>query len=310
MSKSLDRLTLLSTFARIAERGSISAAARDLGLSQASASRHLAELEARLGVALIRRTTHSLALTEAGHDCLSDARPLIDGWEALIDRFDEGTASLNGRLKVVAPIALGQLHLADAAFAFQQANPGVRLSWLLDDAPIRFAEIGCDLWIKIGPVPDDSLVVKSIGAVERLIVAAPSLIGGTSVLTPKDLLPLPCAAMEPFEAASIPLTHQDGAQMTLAGEAVLTTNNLFSVYRAALMGVGYAVLPKWFVAQDLRQGTLLDALPAWRAASLPIQAAYLPSPRQPRRLTAFLAHITEACRGEAFASIGDGFASP
>jgi len=90
MSKPLDRLTLLETFARISDRGSISAAARDLGLSQASASRQLKELEDRLGAQLIRRTTHSIALTPAGQALLRDARELIAGW----GRWKTATRSL------------------------------------------------------------------------------------------------------------------------------------------------------------------------------------------------------------------------
>jgi len=90
MSKPLDRLTLLETFAGISDRGSISAAARDLGLSQASASRQLKELEDRLGAQLIRRTTHSIALTPAGQALLRDARELIAGW----GRWKTATRSL------------------------------------------------------------------------------------------------------------------------------------------------------------------------------------------------------------------------
>ena len=99
-------MTLLATFLRIAERGSISAAARDLGLSQASASRQLADLEQRLGVPLIRRNTHSLALTEQGESCLADARSLLAGWEALTDRVAEDQTQLRGPLRIIAPVAL------------------------------------------------------------------------------------------------------------------------------------------------------------------------------------------------------------
>ncbi|MEM8818082.1 MAG: LysR family transcriptional regulator [Pseudomonadota bacterium] len=294
MSKSLDRLTLLETFARIAERGSISAAGRDLGLSQASASRHLAELEMRLGTELVRRTTHSLALTEAGIACLAEARTLIDGWDALSERFGDENGVLKGRLKIVAPVALGQLHLAEAALRFQQMHPGITLTWLLDDAPIRFAEIGCDLWIKIGRVPDETLVVKQLGTVERLIVAAPSLIDGLTASKPDDIAELPCAALEPFEAASIPLTSSAGDRVDLAARAVITTNNIFSAYRAAMMGIGYAVLPAWFIDRELRAGTLIDVLPTWRAPSLSVNAAYRPARRQSRRLRAWLDHVADA----------------
>ena len=102
MTKSLDRLVLLETFVRIAERGSISAAARDLGLSQPSASRQLSELEGRLGAQLIRRTTHNLALTPAGQDLLVEARQMLEGWDALVERHGRGPDDIKGRLKIVA----------------------------------------------------------------------------------------------------------------------------------------------------------------------------------------------------------------
>ena len=299
MSKSLDRLTLLATFARIAERGSISAAARDLGLSQASASRQLADLERRLGVQLIQRTTHSLSLTEAGRDCLAEARILTEGWDALVERYADEDSAIQGRLKVVAPVALGQLHLAEAALQFQKAHPGVAIGWILQDGAIRFAETGCDLWVKIGSVPDDSLVVRPLGRVERLIVAAPGLLKGRHVETPADLDDIPCAALEPFEAGSIPLIRKKRAgkkrkQVTVAGQIALTTNNIFAGHKAARLGIGYAVMPRWLVQRDLDSGVLVDVLPDWRAPSLMINAAFLPARRQTRRLKLFLGHMAEA----------------
>ncbi|MEO0887430.1 MAG: LysR family transcriptional regulator, partial [Cyanobacteria bacterium J06648_10] len=142
MSKSLDRLTLLETFIRIADAGSISAAARDLGLSQPSVSRQLAELESRFKAQLMRRTTHELSLTEAGAQLLSDARQLLDDWEALEEKHLDSGETLRGRLRVVAPVALGQLHLIDIALQFQQQHPLISLSWQLQDDDIRFAEAG------------------------------------------------------------------------------------------------------------------------------------------------------------------------
>ena len=294
MSKPLDRLTLLETFVRIADAGSISAAARDLGLSQPSASRQLAELEARLKTQLIRRTTHSLVLTDAGTDLLADARQMIDGWEALSEKHIDSDGELRGNLKVIAPIALGQLHLAGIAWRFQQAHPAVKITWQLDDEPIRFAEAGCDCWIKVGPVPDDSLVVRSLGTVERLLVAAPSLVDEHGLpRSPKAAEKLPLAELEPFEGGRIPLTNQTKREQTIRPEARLQTNNIFALKEAALMGLGMAVMPRWFVAAELERGELVDILPNWRAPSLDIHVAYLPGRHQTVRLKTFLETLRE-----------------
>ncbi len=291
MSKSLDRLTLLSNFARIAERGSISAAARDQNLSQASASRQLAALETQLGVQLIHRTTHALALTKAGQDCLQEARILLDGWEVLTEKV--GDTAIGGALKIIAPVALGQKQLARAALSFQQAHPGIRLTWLLDDAPIRFSEIGCDLWIKVGAVPDNTLIVQPLGQVERLIVAAPALMSRKPA-TPNDLNALPCAALAPFEGGKVPLHNACGDQVTITPPVAITTNNIFAAHQAALTGLGFAVMPKWFVADDLATGALIDILSDWRAPSLTVNAAFLPAQRQTQRLRLFRDHIAQA----------------
>ena len=293
MSKPLDRLTLLETFARIAERGSISAAARDLGLSQASASRQLKDLEDRFGAQLIRRTTHSLSLTSAGQDLLRDARELTASWEALEDKHGGADQDVKGALNVVAPVALGQLHLADIALRFQLAHRGVSIGWHLNDELIRFAEIGCDCWIKVGPVPDDTLIVRELGRVERLIVAAPNLAGSGQFTSPDQISSLPCAALQPFEGGNIALSGTSGDTFVIRPGVCLSTNNIFALHRAALMGVGFAVLPRWFVEEDLETGRLIDILPDWRATTLTVNAAFLPSRYQPKRLLQFLEHLAE-----------------
>ncbi|MEM8837443.1 MAG: LysR family transcriptional regulator [Pseudomonadota bacterium] len=294
MTKALDRLTLLDTFVRIAERGSISAAARDLNLSQASASRQLKELETRFGAELIRRTTHSLALTQAGQELLTDARDMLARWEGIEERHMEGgDAMVRGPLKVIGPVALGQLYLADIALDFQMAHPAVSLTWDLDDRPIRFAETGCDCWIKVGPVPDETLILKPLGKIERLVVAHPSLLESGAFESPDDVARLPFLALSPYEGGRPTLVASDRGTEVIEPEIAVSTNNIFALYRAALKGVGAAVLPKWFVEADLQAGRLVDVLPDWRAPDLTISAAYLPARHQPRRLSLFLDALQE-----------------
>ncbi|MEM6932100.1 MAG: LysR family transcriptional regulator [Pseudomonadota bacterium] len=287
MSKSLDRLTLLETFARISDRGSISQAARDLGLSQASVSRQLRELEDRMGAQLIRRTTHSLALTPAGRAALADARSLISDWNTFEERHAARGSAVRGPLKVVAPVALGQTSLADMAARFLIAHPDVTLEWDLEDEPIRFAERGCDCWIKIGEVPDDTLVVRPLGQVERLVVAAPGLLR-RPLRSPRDLTEVPFIALAPFEGGNVALTNRSGDTHTVSLSPRMSTNNIVSIIRAVRLGAGAAVMPKWFVAQALNTSELVDVLPEWRAKELPINVAFLPARHQPKRLDVFL----------------------
>lgn len=300
MSKSLDRFTLLETFIRIAESGSISAAARDLNLSQPSVSRQLVDLETRLNTQLIRRNTHSLSLTEAGGDLLSEARQITRGWQALEEKFLSAEQDINGNLKVVAPVALGQKHLARLACKFQGLYPKVNITWLLDDAAIRFTEMGCDCWIKVGSVPDETLIVRPLGHVERMLVGSSILIEHKSIvdmsiengaIAPEQLGLTPMIALQPFEGNRVPLTNRSGETFHFSGNVAMTTNNIFALKEAALMGIGLAVLPRWFIEEELSSGQLIDVLPKWRAPTLTINIAYLPNRHQPARLKMFLQNM-------------------
>ncbi|MEO0768137.1 MAG: LysR family transcriptional regulator [Cyanobacteria bacterium J06649_4] len=289
MSKSLDRLTLLETFVRIADAGSISAAARDLGLSQPSVSRQLAELESRFKSQLMRRTTHDLSLTVAGAELLADARQLLDEWEALEEKHLDAEETMRGKLKVVVPVAFGQLYLLDTVIQFQKQYPDISLSWQLIDGDIRFAEIGCDCWVKIGAVADKSLIDEPLGQVERMAVAAPALVEKYNALkSPRDLEEIACIALEPFEGGRIPLTNNKGKAVVITPPSRMTTNNISAVRQATLSGLGWAVMPRWFVEHELNSGQLVDLLPMWRAPTLSIRLASLPGRHRPRRLQRFL----------------------
>lgn len=292
MSKPLDRITLLETFVRIAEAGSISAAAKTLGLSQPSASRQLADLESNMNTQLIRRTTHSLSLTEAGAELLVDARRLLDEWEAVEEKYRSADSSIHGKLKVVAPVALGQQLIARVICDFQLEHPGIALTLELDDQPIRFAEAGCDCWIRVGPISDESLIVRPLARVERLLVCAPGLIGSSEGMTPNASERLPLVALEPYEGGRISLSSRK-REYLFNPKVRMRTNNIFALKEATLAGIGMAVLPRWFISEELKDGLLTDLLPDWRAPFLPVQVAYLPARHQTLRLRAFLETTSE-----------------
>ncbi|MEM7566932.1 MAG: LysR family transcriptional regulator [Pseudomonadota bacterium] len=289
MTARFDRLALLATFVRIAERGSLSAAARDLDTSQPSVSRQLAALEDLLGRRLATRTTHSLALTPDGTALLADARRMLGAWDGLTERMGEAGA-LGGTLRVVAPVALGQRHLMDVAAPFAREHPGVAIDWRLTDRPIRFAEEGCDVWIKVGPVPDDTLVVREVARVERLVVATPDL---TERHAGQALPAWPWLALGPFEGSRIMLHTNDGAETAFTIRPRLATDNIFALLEAVRGNLGAAILPRWFVADDLASGTLVDAAPDLRAVRLSINLAMVAGTRRPARVERFVDAVAE-----------------
>lgn len=289
MSKPLDRLTLLQTFVRIVDAGSISAAAGDLGITQPSASRHLAELEERLKSQLVRRNTHGLALTDSGAELLADARAMLDAWEVLEEKHINTAQTVAGKLKIVAPLALGQLHLARILAKFQTDYPLVSINWELDDREIRFSETGCDCWIKVGPVPDDTLIVKKLGSVERILVASKGFVETNGMpKRPSQAEAYNTIGLVPFEGGKIPLSNKQGKTVYLQPPLKTTTNNIFALKELVISGVGMAVLPRWFINRELSEKQLVNLLGEWKAPSLDIHIAYLPSKHQPLRLRAFV----------------------
>ncbi|MEO0923842.1 MAG: LysR family transcriptional regulator [Pseudomonadota bacterium] len=299
MSTRFDRLALLETFIRIAERQSLSGAARDLGTSQPSISRQLAALEGRLGVVLLRRTTHDVTLTPDGLALLADARRILGEWEAIEDRHSEDDA-LKGTIRVIAPVALGQSLFIKAAAQFIKDHPGITIDWRLRDDVIRFAEEGCDCWLKIGPVPDDTLVVSELARVERIVVGTPDCLARHAGI---GLDSMPWLTLGPFEGNRIELFDRQERAQAFSVAPKLASDNIFAVYEAAMQGVGIAIMPRWFVNADMKAGTLANAAPELRAARLPVNLALASGTKRPARVGQFCNAVQEWCDVELRTSV-------
>ena len=291
MKTRFDRLSLFETFVRIAERKSLSAAARDLGTSQPSVSRQLAALEERLGVILVRRTTHDVTLTPDGLTLLVDARRMLGEWEALEDRHREDD-ELAGTIRVVAPVALGQRLFIKAAAHFIREHPDVTIDWRLRDDNIRFAEEGCDCWLKVGAIPDETLIVRELARVERIVIGTPEYLKSH---TETALHSMPWLTLGPFEGNRIELFDQKKQVHSFAVKPKLASDNIFAIHEAALEGVGAAIMPRWFVESDLEEGNLVDVAPNFRAARLPINLAIAPGTKRPARVERFCEAIQNWC---------------
>ena len=178
------------------------------------------------------------------------------------------------------------------------------IAWELKDEAIRFAEEGCDLWIKIGGVPDENLVVRPLATIERLLVASPELSKRFSKPTPSALEELPFVALDPFEGGTVHLRSSRGQSMTIRPPIALSTNNIMASRRAVLAGVGFAILPKWLAATELEEGRLFDLLPEWRASRLSLNLAYLPGRFQSLRLRTFIDHLKDKISSVPGLSLG------
>ncbi|SDR98559.1 LysR family transcriptional regulator [Bradyrhizobium canariense] len=286
--KTLDRFEFMRLFVRIAETSSLSAAAQSVGISQPTASRQLRQLEALLGVQLVRRSTHDLALTDAGTRFLEDARAMLADWETSIDTLRNEREELTGPIRVAVPVALGQTILATIAARFLVRHPAVTIDWRLIDQPGDLAAGGYDLWIRAGPVRQLGLIVRHLWRIDRTIVAAP---GFRAVTDPKTLERLPAVVLFTFVSEEVLLTGPRHRNVTLKIRAAFNTDNIYAAIEAVREGVGYAILPFWAIQDDLNSGRLIELCPEWHPPFLMLSVAYPPSRYRPVRISAFVDYL-------------------
>ncbi len=291
-----DRFELMETFVRIVDAGNLSAAAAQLGTTQPTVSRRLQALERSLGVRLLRRSTHSMTLTEDGQRCLERARELLANWHAFEADLRGVADEPEGTLRVVAPHAFGQQQLVAPVVEYLARYPRVNIEWLLHDRRPDFILEGIDCAIQVGEVDQQSAVAIHLAEVPRIAVAAPALLHGRpAVRRPVDLAALPWLSLRPYYRDEIVLTHVgDGREARVPIRARLGTDSLYAMRTAALAGLGVGVVSAWLVADDLAQGRLVHIVPQWRAAPLPVRLVYPQARFYPARLRRFLDLMREA----------------
>jgi DNA-binding transcriptional LysR family regulator len=285
-----DRMMLVETFVRIVDAGSLSAAARLLATTQPTISRRLKTLEKSLGVRLLQRSTHAMKLTDDGMRCYERAKALIAGWQEFESEIRGAGDEPVGTLRVIAPHAFGQQQLVAPLAAYLARYPKMTVEWTLHDRTPNFIAEGIDCAIQVGALTDTSVVAIPLGAVPRIVVAAPGLLeGGAIPAHPDELARLPWIAASMFYRDEIDLVHAAGGDtVRMRIQPRLYTDNLYALRSAAVLGVGAAVASAWALREELESGRLLQLAPEWQAAPLPIHLIYPPARFYPARLRRFI----------------------
>ncbi|MCS2172515.1 LysR family transcriptional regulator [Scandinavium sp. TWS1a] len=286
----IDRLELMRTFIRIIEAGSLSAAAVQLGTTQATVSRRLQSLEALLGVKLIMRSTHAMKLTDDGERCYQYARQLVDSWLALEDDLQIVDDNPVGVLRVRAPHAFGQQQLLTPLVDFLQRYPQLSVEWMLNDKNIDFISENIDCAIRVGADVDPATVSVLLAEVPRSLVISPELLETVEdVSDPMALSALPWVAISTFYQHEVTLRNQASREsITIPIVPRLSTDSVYVARNTALAGLGAALISSWTVEEDIAQGRLVELLPEWRAAALPVHLVYPWARYYPARLRKFL----------------------
>lgn len=286
----IDRVELMRTFVRIVEAGSLSAAARQLNTTQATISRRLQSLEAMLGVKLVFRTTHAMKLTDDGERGYQHAKHIIDAWLALEDGLNVTEDEPVGMLRVRAPHAFGQQQLLTPLLRFLARYPNLSVEWMLNDKTVDFLSDNIDCAVRVGAEVDPATVSVLLAEVPRSVVAAPALLAQFDTITvPEQLSSLPWIAVNTFYQHNVSLTHQYRREpVTFPITPRLSTDSIYVARNAALAGLGVVVVSSWTVTEDIAQGQLVELVPDWQAAPLPVHLVYPWARYYPTRLRKFL----------------------
>jgi DNA-binding transcriptional LysR family regulator len=291
-----DRIELMQTFVRIVEAGSLSAAAAQLGASQPTVSRRLQTLERSLGLRLLSRSTHAMKLTEDGQRCFERAKELLASWESFEADLRGAGDEPEGTLRVIAPHAFGQELLVSLVADYLRRHPRVTVEWLLHDRRPDFIAEGIDCAIQVGEVDDPGAVALKLSEVPRIVVAAPSVLEGVAPLGhASELAALPWLALRTYYRTEIPLAHlSSGETCRVLIRPRLSTDSLYALRSAALLGLGVCVASSWMVAEDIAQGRLVQLVPQWQAAPLPMFLVYPYAAFYPAKLRRFMEAMRQA----------------
>lgn len=295
------RLTEFVTFATIVDAGSFAGGAERLGISKALATRHVADLEASLGVKLLHRTTRKLGLTAAGARFHERCREVIAQAQQAVREAEQFRSAPGGHIKVSAAIAFGRLHLVPLIARFLRAQPQISIELNLTD---RFADLvtsGEDVVIRTADEPRLlSLVARPLAPWRWILCAAPAYLQqhGTPH-TPAELQSHNCILYCSNKDESWTFQGPDGPR-TVPVRGNFKANSADGVLQATLQGLGIAAITTMAAAEEVRAGRLVRLLPEHRLPEGMMYASYLPNPTRPQCVQAFVHFLASELGDEPY----------
>jgi DNA-binding transcriptional LysR family regulator len=294
----------LSFFSTLAASGSLSAAARELGLTAPAVSKRLTQMESRAGVALVNRTTRRMMLTPEGELYLGHARRILDEIDELSELLGSAKKSPKGLLRVNATLGFGRSHVAPAISRFVAKYPQVAVQLQLSVTPPPLTDDAYDVCIRFGEPPDTRVVAKRLAANRRLLCAAPSYVASRGMpLTAHDLTRHSCIGIRQGDEAYGVWRLTSGRGASRKTEAVrvngtLTTNDGEIAVKWALDGHGILMRAEWDIKQYLADGSLVLVLPDHETPNADIFAVYSQRHQMSNRIRAFVDFLALELRSE------------
>lgn len=290
IERMMDRLEAMSLLIAVTDHGSLSAAGRALHVPLATLSRKIADLEALLGTRLLLRTTRKLSLTDAGVAYVAAARRILEQVDEA-ERNASGEFNVpKGELAITAPLLFGRLHVVPVVADFLAEYADITIRLILADRNVDLVDDHIDMAVRIGTLPDSTMVATQVGTMRTVTCASPALLATSTPGTPADLLQFPCVTVDTtMPSPSWRFRHPDtGATLDIPILPRLTVTTAEAAADAALRGVGVVRLLHYQVADALRQGTLSILLDAYEPAPAPVHLVHASRGQMPLKMRRFL----------------------
>jgi DNA-binding transcriptional LysR family regulator len=298
----MDRLKVIESFVAVATKGSLTAAAKIEGVAPAVIGRRIDALEERLGVKLLTRTTRRITLTREGSAFLEDCQRLLTDLANAEANVSVGSVKVSGALRITAPAGFGRRHVAPMIPQFLAQHPKVSMSLNLSDRVTDLPTEGFDCAVRLGDLPDSSLVAVRLADNRRQCVAAPSYLqrAGTPK-TPSDLTRHECLVLTSDASQTRGWAFSvDGATTHMRPSGRLDCSDGQVLHAWALAGLGIAWRSTWEVSDDIAAGRLVSVLDEFAAPPNGIYAVYAQRKHQPLRLRLWVEYLKQAWNNPAY----------
>ena len=295
----MDRVTAVALFARIVESGSFSKAAAEFAITQPTATKAVAAMEARLGARLLHRTTRGVSPTEVGALYYERCKAIAAEIEAADNLATLMQRGVGGTLRVSTSVAFGRRVLVPLAMTYMREHPGLTVDLSFDDRYVNMVEQGIDLAVRMGRLADSTLGARYLGRNPWVMVAAPAYLKALGApKQPRDLAQHACLIYSTVQGDDRwMLTGPDGKEQVVAVRGPLRSNNLSALLAGAREGLGIAILP-WYVAREsVADGSAKPILERYTLPTQEIHAVF-PSPKLvPGKVSSFIEHLRGALEG-------------
>jgi DNA-binding transcriptional LysR family regulator len=271
----MDKINAMTTFVAIVKHGSLTAAAAELDKSLPTVVRMLAALEEYLGVQLLNRTTRRLALTEEGRHYLDRCQKILADIEQTELELGDEHGEPRGLLRVTCSVTFGQMHISGAVTQFLGRYQNMQIDLLMLDRIVNLVEEGIDVGIRIGQLPDSSLIAVPVGEVRRVVCASPGFLKSSAAVTrPEDLAGQSCVRFTGITATPTWQFMDQNKVRNVHIEADYVCNHAMPTIQACCAGLGYGMFLSYMVEPQLKSGALKLVLQDFETPPMPVHLVY------------------------------------